>query len=314
MALQLHQWLDLAGALFQPGMRLDHDLAIVRQFRHTRLEFPVGLSLQWLGTAGFKLRYQDTTILIDPYFTRSSLRALALQVPLQPNEADVTTHVSACDAVLIGHTHFDHALDAPVVARRFGARVFGSSSMRKLMALYGLERQAIEVECGRPYVVGPFEITFVASLHSKLLLGLAVPSGGEFTCDHLDDLSAGRYRCGQTYGIHIRVAGVTFYHQGSCNLIDENVVHRDVDFFLAGIAGRSFTPRYFERILRKLTPSVVIPHHFDNFFRPVDAPLRFSLNVNMQRFVEEVHAVSSNIAIRTLDLLETIGEAASHVV
>ena len=85
----------------------------------------------------------------------------------------------------------------------------------------------------------------------RLLLGLAVPYDGELCCDHLDSLSPGAYRCGQVYGIHIAVAGVSFYHQGSANLIDDAIRHRDVDYFLAGITGRGFTPHYTARILRR---------------------------------------------------------------
>ncbi len=41
----------------------------------------------------------------------------------------------------------------------------------------------------------------------------AVPFDGELTCDHLDALSPGAYRCGQIWGIHIEVAGITVYHE-----------------------------------------------------------------------------------------------------
>ena len=93
------------------------------------------------------------------------------------------------------------------------------------------------------------------SAHSKLLLGLAVPFAGELTCEQLDGLSPGAYRCGQVWGIHIAVAGITLYHQGSADLIDDAVRHRGVDVFLAGIAGRNFTDRYWERILPRLDPA-----------------------------------------------------------
>ncbi len=291
------------------GARFRQDLSILEEFKagNDQISLPPGLSLQWLGTAGFRFTYQGYTLLVDPYFTRPSMRAVASRKAALADDQEIRKYVSACDAVLLGHTHFDHAMDAPAIARLFGATVYGSSSTRKLMSLYGLERQAVEVECHKTYELGPFEVTFVGSLHSKLVLGLAVPSGGEFTCDHLDDLAAGKYRCGETYGIHIKVAGVTFYHQGSANLIEENIIHSDIDFFLAGIAGRSFTPRYFERILSKLKPKVIIPHHFDNFFQPLDEPTKFSLNVNMEKFVDEVRAVSTGFEIRMLDLRDELG-------
>src|SRR3954451_21023425 len=143
------------------------------------------------------------------------------------------------------------------IARRFGCKAYGSDSLLNLMALHGLAEQTIEVEPYRTYELGPFEVGFTPSVHSKLLLGLAVPYDGELTCEHLDSLAPGAYRCGQVWGISIAVAGIRLYHQGSANLVDEAIRERDVDVFLAGVAGRGFTDDYWRRILPKLNPGAV---------------------------------------------------------
>jgi L-ascorbate metabolism protein UlaG (beta-lactamase superfamily) len=143
-------------------------------------------------------------------------------------------------------------------------------------------------------------VTFFPSLHSKLLLGYRVPADGELSCEHLDGLAAGAYRCGEIFGIRIRVAGATLYHQGSANLIDEEVPRGGVDVFLAGIAGRSFTPDYWPRILPRLEPRIVVASHFDDFFRPVDGPLGFSLNVNLTALPDEVRAVGRDFDVRAM--------------
>ena len=122
--------------------------------------------------------------------------------------------------MLVGHTHFDHAVDAPALARRFGCSAYGSESLQRLMALHGLADRAVVVEPYATYELGPFEVSFTPSRHSKLLLGVAVPFDGELTCDHLDGLNPGAYRCGQVWGIEISVAGTTLYHQGSADLDD----------------------------------------------------------------------------------------------
>lgn len=158
------------------------------------------------------------------------------------------------------------------------------------MRLYGLAERAVEVEPGCRYELGPFTVTFVPSLHSKLLLGFAVPFDGELTCEHLDALSPSAYRCGQVWGIHVEVAGMTFYHQGSANLIDDALQHRGVDVFLAGVAGRSFTRDYWARILGALQPRTIVASHFDDFLRPVDAAMGFSTNVNLAAVPDEVAA------------------------
>lgn len=266
-----------------------------------------GLELEWLGTAGFRLTAEGTTLLVDPYVSRPSVRKVALDRRLQSSTALVDRHVPRADAVLVGHTHFDHALDVPTIARRDGCAVYGSRSLRHLMGLHGLAAAAVEVEPHQPYEIGPFTVRFVPSRHSKLLAGLAVPSGGELTCDHLDHLNGRAYNCGQVWGISIDVAGLTLYHQGSADLIDDERLPRGVDVFLCGIAGRAFARGYLRRILTRLEPAVVVPQHWDDFLAPLDGPLGFSLNVNLHRIPDEVARVSRSFDVRTLRPLTPVG-------
>ena len=276
-------------------------------------QLPVGLELEWLGTAAFRLTYEGFSLWVDPNLTRPGFWHTFSRKPLRPNLDTIRTHVPRADAVLVGHTHFDHALDVPAIAAMHGCKVLGSASLVRLLNLHQLGAQAVEVAPLRVYSLGPFEVTFVESAHAKLVAGLMVPASGELSCDQLDGLRTGAYHCGQVYGIHIAVAGVTFYHQGSANLVDECVVHRGVDYFLAGIAGRGFTRNYVPRILSRLQPRVIIAHHFDDFFRPLGAPMGFSLNVNLGGFIEEVRRVSPEFRVRTLDLTQRWSREANTV-
>ncbi len=266
-----------------------------------------GPSLQWLGTSGFALAYQGYRLLIDPYVTRFSLADIVRRRRVAPSATLVNQLLSErTDAILIGHTHFDHAADAPLIAARDRCPVYGSRSMVNLMNAHGLRDQSVQVEVYRTYELGPFEVTFIPSRHSKLVLGRRVPYAGDITCDHVDHLTAQTYCCGQVFGIHIRVAGITLYHQGSADLVEDAIRHRGVDIFLAGIAGRGYTRDYVRRIVRCLEPKVIVPHHYDDFFRPLSASMRFSFNVNFEGFVEEVRRVSNEFDVRSLEPLRQV--------
>lgn len=280
----------------------------VRQLEGTSTELaglPAGLAVRWLGTAGYAISFEGHRLLIDPYATRAPLHDVLRRRVLHPDRGAIDTSLPVADAVLVGHTHFDHVLDAPFVAARDRCPVYGSQSVAHLMGLYGRAEQAVVVEAYQVYEIGPFAVTFVPSVHSKLLLGLKVNSSGPITCDHLDGLHAGAYRCDQVWGIHIAVGGVTFYHQGSADVVDEAVRHRGVDYFLCGIAGRQFSPGYVERVLRLLEPRVVVPNHYDNFFSPLDAPMEFTVGVDIGGFAEEVAAVSADFEVHALPLTAT---------
>jgi L-ascorbate metabolism protein UlaG (beta-lactamase superfamily) len=263
---------------------------------------PPGLELAWFGTAGFRLAYQNTVVWIDPYVTRLSKRSLALRRLVPSSQAAVDTWIDRADAVLVGHTHFDHALDVPTIARRWGCQVYGSASLRNLMGLHRLADYATVVEPKRTYEVGPFKFHFVPSVHSKLQLGLGIPYAGELTCDHVDELIPQAYKCGQVWGIAIEVAGTRFYHQGSADLLEDEVIDRGVDVFLCGISGRRFTPRYVERAVRALDPKAIIASHFDDFFIPLGTPLEMSFNVNLTGFADEAHAAARDVPVYTLPI------------
>ena len=122
------------------------------------LELPAGLEVEWLGVSGYRLSYEGQTLFIDPYLSRVPFRDLLLRRPTLPDPAALDRFVRAPGevvGVLVGHTHFDHAVDAPAIARRFGCKAYGSSSLVNLMGLHGLAERAVEVEPYRTYELGP---------------------------------------------------------------------------------------------------------------------------------------------------------------
>ena len=295
-----------AGLAYFATARRQHtsDSLTVKQLAWSAA-LPPGLELTWLGAAGFRFSYQGVTLWIDPYVTRMALGDVVRRRVVPPSDAAVAAWIDRADAVLVGHTHFDHAMDVPAIARRFGCPVFGSRSLDHLMRLHGLT--ATVVEPYRDHEVGPFRFHFVPSVHSKLWLGVTEIWAGEVTCDHLDQLTPQAYRCGQVWGIYVEVAGMRFYHQGSADFVEEALRDRGVDVFLCGIAGRRFAPRYVERIVRALAPELVVPTHYDNFFRPLGQPPQFSFNVNLTQFADEVRRASSTLPVHTMELGCAIG-------
>jgi L-ascorbate metabolism protein UlaG (beta-lactamase superfamily) len=298
-----------AGARYLATARRQHasDLLTAEQLAWRDRTLPPGLDVKWLGTAGFRFAYQGVVVWIDPYVTRLTLGDLLRRRVVAPSRDAIARWIDRADVILVGHTHFDHALDVPAIAARDRCPVYGSQSLQHLMGLHGLAELAHVVEQHRDYEVGPFKFHFVPSQHSKLQLGMRVPYSGELTCDHVDALTPQAYRCGQVWGVYVEVAGVRFYHQGSADLIDDEIHDRGIDVFLCGIAGRRFTRRYVERIVDRLQPRVIVATHFDNFFEPLGDATTLSFNVNLTGFADEVHAASRNIPVHVLEVDRAIG-------
>lgn len=289
-----------------------HDADTLRELQAAGLDLPAGLDITWLGVSGYRLTYAGASLFIDPYVSRVPLRSLLLRRRALPDPALVDRYLTAPPGevvgVLVGHTHFDHAVDAPALARRYATKAYGSASLGHLMRLHGLGELAVEVQPRRAYELGPFVVRFVPSRHSKLLFGRKVPMDGALTCDHLDGLAPGAYRCGAVYGIRIEVAGISLYHQGSADLDDAQLGEEPVDVFLAGVAGRQVTPRYWERILPRLDPRIVVPTHYDDFFAPLGRSQRLIRKVNVATVPDEVAAVSSSARVAALRRVDESAE------
>ena len=286
-----------------PRMAESEDAQAARELERIPLDLPDGLEIRWLGVSGYRLTYEGVSLFIDPYVSRVPLRALLLRRQALPDATLIERYAGAPGAVagvLVGHTHFDHAVDAPALARRHGTKAYGSASLAQLMRLHGIGDQAVEVVAHQPYELGPFVVHFIPSRHSKLLFGRKVPMDGELTCEQLGGLVPGGYRCGAVYGIRIDVAGLSLYHQGSADLDDGELRDGPVDVFLAGVAGRSVTPRYWERILPRLDPRVVVPTHYDNFFSPLGRPQDFVKRVRLAAVPHEVRRVARDAQVVAL--------------
>src|SRR3954468_12182652 len=103
------------------------------------------LRLSWLGTAGFIVETSETTLLGDPFLTRPSLARVARR--LVPDDLAIARHVPRrVDAVLCGHSHYDHVADAPRIAKLTKAKLVGSASTCAWGRAEGLpESQLVQV-------------------------------------------------------------------------------------------------------------------------------------------------------------------------
>jgi L-ascorbate metabolism protein UlaG (beta-lactamase superfamily) len=245
--------------------------------------------VRWLGTAGFEITHGDHVVLIDPYVTRASLRACIFS-SLRSDEEKIRRVLPRADAIVVGHTHFDHALDVPAIARLTGAKVFGSRSAHALCRSQGVPEGQIEImERSEPVEreVGPFRLRFVPSAHSRFALG-RVPFPGDIAdCDDVP-LRAHAYKCGAVFGLEITVGGKKIFHLGSAELVDAHVPKTDVDLLLLCVAGWTASERLPERVLSRLSPGAVLLSHWDNFFLPLEKPAKALPAMKMPLLVDRL--------------------------
>jgi len=114
-------------------------------------------TLQWFGTATWRLVVDDTVIWLDAYMDRAPTAA-----PLPYGAAQV----DRADYLLIGHTHFDHVSGAATIAKNTGATVIGSALTAEVVEDEGLPAgQTVAARGGEDLKLGPVRVRVYPSLH-----------------------------------------------------------------------------------------------------------------------------------------------------
>ncbi|MBM3139636.1 MAG: MBL fold metallo-hydrolase [Chloroflexi bacterium] len=86
------------------------------------------VTLDWLGCATFRLSVNGLVIFLDTFMDR---------VSTAPDVELTSADVTETDALLIGHSHFDHIAGADVIAKRTGRTRSGRTRPRASCARRG---------------------------------------------------------------------------------------------------------------------------------------------------------------------------------
>jgi L-ascorbate metabolism protein UlaG (beta-lactamase superfamily) len=118
-------------------------------------------TIEWFGTATFRICAGGLTLFFDAYLDRlPGLEPVGLS----------TAEVSQADFVFVSHAHFDHLAGADVLALRTGATVVASPESARCLRACGVpEAQLLVVTGGETVHCGPsMRVRVLPALHSCL--------------------------------------------------------------------------------------------------------------------------------------------------
>ena len=126
--------------------------------------------LTWLGVTTWLVEVDDQAWLWDAFFSRPTYGVEgSTDEGMAHLDAILTaTGRATIDGIFIGHSHFDHAVDAGTSALRTGAQVYGTVTTCVLAETQGLPpERCTEVADGDILELGPATLTVVRTPHAS---------------------------------------------------------------------------------------------------------------------------------------------------
>ena len=230
-------------------------------------------------------------VLFDAHFTRPSLSRYIFG-SASTDEATAgalldTHRVDRLRAIFISHSHHDHLMDAPFVANRTGATLYGSPSALNVARGGGVgEDRLVAFRGGETFAVGGYEVKVLPSLHSKPTI-LNNDLGKTIDAPLVQPARLRSYREGGSFDFLVKAREVTALIRPSFNYIVGQLDGIRADVLFLGVAGLAKADeeterRFFAETVEKVRPRLVIPLHWDNFFSPLGRPAR-----GMPRLIEK---------------------------
>jgi L-ascorbate metabolism protein UlaG (beta-lactamase superfamily) len=249
----------------------------------------MNIRFRWFGVAGLEFHADNQILLIDPFFTRPPLTKLFWS-RVSPNRELIAKHIARADTILVTHAHYDHLMDVPDIARMTGATVYGSHNTCELLKLFGVPTEQIqEIHVGDELSLGNYSVNVIAAQHMYLPIYTSGVLPRDLICHSERSVFCGAknlpirgkiLRFAQNDRLVLRLRDYVMdecfsflIRVGDLRLLDwtgvlTNGVPADVLFTQAFQA-----QAHYHALVSAVNPRIVVPIHWDDFFRPLSKPL-----------------------------------------
>lgn len=274
------------------------------------------LEIRYLGAGGHLLRHGDTVILTAPFFSNPRFSRVFFG-RIGPDAVRIDAGLAGVEgleqvqAILAGHAHYDHLMDLPRVRERTPrARIFGNRTAVNLLARLGVAAEPIDARAASAWQPGEWiplagaRVMPLRSEHAPHVGRLRLVRG------HVDEPSgppprrARDWREGTTHAFLIDFldadGSVAFrvHHQDTASNAPVGFPPRlsgadaaPVDVAITCVASFENVEGYPDGVVRATDPRLVVLGHWEDFFRPQDAPLAPLPGTDVRGFVTRLERV-----------------------
>lgn len=256
------------------------------------------LHVRFAGTTTIQIDDGEEAILIDGFFSRPGLWQILsssfapglspmlpshsrivdalgkLQINLKNENLAAAPNGPLLKAVLVAHSHYDHAMDSAMVASLTEAELIGSFSTANLARSQNFPRERIHTpQCGDSRSFKKIQVKFLKSPHSPDFL-----FSGDIINSQSPPLMIDDYKDGGNYSFLINHESERILIHPSANFERGLYANTkaDVVFLSIGQLGKqpkSFICDYWHEVVKATHAKLVIPIHWDDFTRSLEEPL-----------------------------------------
>lgn len=289
---------------------------------------PDAVTVRFTGTSTLLFDDGETAWMVDGWFTRPSIWALAAG-RIAPDPEAVTqglarNGVKRLAAVIPVHSHYDHAMDAPEVALQTGARVIGSESTANIARGWSVPEEQIQAVADREVVgLGKFRITFIESRHFLFPdpeMAEAALLDPEITQPLVPPVSVFDYRLGKAYVLHVDHPAGRFAVIGSAGFIPGLLENFQSDVLFLGVGGLgsqsdAYREAFWRYTVEAMEPERIVAIHWDSLLGPVEGEFTGEMRIfralsggadNTLAFLRDKAATNTEVPLQTLPRFDPV--------
>lgn len=239
------------------------------------------MKITYFGTTTLLFDDGQDQILFDCHITRPSLPVFLfgrLRTDTALADRLLLAHgIGRLRAIFISHSHHDHVMDAPYIAWKCGADIYGTESTLNV-ARGGSVREPRLHHFEKQTDIGAFSVQPILSIHSKPNL-FNNDIGQTIDRSVIQPARRQDYREGGSYDFLVTHEGKRYLIRPSFNCLKGQLDGVRANVLFQSVAGLSradgdTVSAFFRETVEKTGPECIIPIHWDNFFRPLSKPVR----------------------------------------
>jgi L-ascorbate metabolism protein UlaG (beta-lactamase superfamily) len=236
------------------------------------------VTVTYFGTSTLLISDGTNKLLIDGFFSRPTISELlwGFEPNKKVNDEIIRRHNLGDLSVIIPvHSHHDHAMDAPYIAKFTSATLLGTSSTLNIQGDSEIAADKWEkAELYVPYTYGDFKVTLLPTEHGKVpsFLKSILGMGEEITSPLEYPSKLWDYSESSAYSVLVEHQNTNLLVHASTGFKDDALKYVEADWIFLGIAGlgKMSTDRqksYIDNTVTAIGASKVIPIHWDDIMR-----------------------------------------------